>query len=661
MKFSYNWLQKHFEEKLPEANELAKKIGLHSFELEGVEEIKIGDEKDFLIEWDILPNRSSDCLCYMGMAKEISAVLDTPHKMFISDNVLMSEYSKEIKTSDFISLEIENEKLVKRATKRIAINVEIKESPQWLKTALESMGQKSINNVVDITNYVMWTTGQPVHAFDYDKLAGEENKKNIKIGFAKDGEKIIDLSGLELELDSSVLVISDGEKSLDIAGIKGGNISGVDENTTRLMLSAVNFEYENIRNTSKKLKLSTDASKRFENEIPLRKVTLAMAQMSYLLKELAGAEISDDFIDTNSEFNGNKKITCSFSKINSLLGLNISEKEIIEILHRLDLRGEKDIQGDSFEVNIPEDRLDLNIWQDIAEEVGRIYGYENITEKFPSEKFSVPEKNSLKISIRKIMDVLVQEGFYEVYNRSLVKDGEVFLENSLNSNATALRNNLLSSLKEKVEKNFQHSAEPRFFEIGKVFTGVRDGEVIEEFSFAGVVGKKKIKEKHQEDLFYQTKGYLEKIFQELGVKNISWKSIEEEGFIAEIKNLENESLGKIGINFWEIKLEKLIKEIDNSIIYSKTSKFPKIEKDVSFWVSEDFTVDEAEKLINSVLGENLISVELFDIYKDKENNKKSFAYNVIFQSKSETLSDEFANGEMEKVYNLLKEKGFETR
>ncbi|HIP21641.1 MAG TPA: hypothetical protein EYG72_01665 [Candidatus Pacebacteria bacterium] len=297
----------------------------------------------------------------MGMAKEISAVLDTPHKMFISDNVLMSEYSKEIKTSDFISLEIENEKLVKRATKRIAINVEIKESPQWLKTALESMGQKSINNVVDITNYVMWTTGQPVHAFDYDKLAGEENKKNIKIGFAKDGEKIIDLSGLELELDSSVLVISDGEKSLDIAGIKGGNISGVDENTTRLMLSAVNFEYENIRNTSKKLKLSTDASKRFENEIPLRKVTLAMAQMSYLLKELAGAEISDDFIDTNSEFNGNKKITCSFSKINSLLGLNISEKEIIEILHRLDLRGEKDIQGDSFEVNIPEDRLDLNI------------------------------------------------------------------------------------------------------------------------------------------------------------------------------------------------------------------------------------------------------------------------------------------------------------
>jgi len=192
-------------------------------------------------------------------------------------------------------------------------------------------------------------------------LAGEENKKNIKIGFAKDGEKIIDLSGTEHELDSSILVISDGEKSLDIAGIKGGNISGVDENTTRLMLSAVNFEYENIRNASKKIKLATDASKRFENEIPLRKVTLAMAQMSYLLKDLAGAEISDDFIDTNSDFNGNKKITCSFSKINSLLGLDISKKEIIEILHRLDLRGEKDIQGDEFEVSVPEDRLDLNI------------------------------------------------------------------------------------------------------------------------------------------------------------------------------------------------------------------------------------------------------------------------------------------------------------
>ena len=661
MKFSYNWLQKHFEEKLPEANELAKKIGLHSFELEGVEEVEINGEKDFLIEWDILPNRSSDCLCYMGMAKEISAVLDTPHKMFIKDDVLMSEYSKEIKTSDFISLEIENEELVKRATKRIAINVEIKESPQWLKDALESMGQKSINNVVDITNYVMWTTGQPVHAFDYDKLAGEENKKNIKIGFAKDGEKIIDLSGTEHELDSSILVISDGEKSLDIAGIKGGNISGVDENTTRLMLSVVNFEYENIRNASKKLKLATDASKRFENEIPLRKVTLAMAQMSYLLKDLAGAEISDDFIDTNSDFNGNKKITCSFSKINSLLGLDISKKEIIEILHRLDLRGEKDIQGDEFEVSVPEDRLDLNIWQDIAEEVGRIYGYENIKEEFPLEKFNVPEKNLLKASIRKIMDVLVQEGFYEIYNRSLVKDGDVYLANSLNANATALRNNLLDSLKEKVEKNFLHSPEPKFFEIGKVFTGVKNGEVVEGFSFAGIVGKKKIKEKHQEDLFYQTKGYLEKIFQELGVKNISWEDCQKDDFIAEIKNSKEEVLGKVGINFWELKLEKLIKEIDNSIIYSKTSKFPKIEKDVSFWVPEDFTVDESGKLINSVLGENLVSVELFDIYKDKENSKKSFAYNVIFQSKSETLSDEFANGEMEKVYKLLEEKGFETR
>lgn len=221
------------------------------------------------------------------------------------------------------------------------------------------MGQKSINNVVDITNYVMWVTGQPVHAFDYDKLSGEKDKKDITIGFAKDGEKITDLTGTEHELDSSVLVISDGEKSLDIAGVKGGNNSGVDENTIRLMLSAVNFEFENIRNTSKKLKLATDASKRYENEVPLRKTVIAMGQMSYLLKELAGAKISDEIIDTNPDYTDEGKITVNADKINSLLGFNLSEDQIGQILKRLDFK--YTVDSGVFEVEPTEDRLDINI------------------------------------------------------------------------------------------------------------------------------------------------------------------------------------------------------------------------------------------------------------------------------------------------------------
>ena len=174
-------------------------------------------------------------------------------------------------------------------------------------------------------------------------------------------------------------------------------------------------------NTSKKLKLATDASKRFENEVPLRKTVIAMGQMSYLLKELAGAKVSDEIIDTNSGYSDNRKITCSVEKINSLLGLNISGDEMSDILNRLYMKGSEDIKGDEFIIFVQEDRLDINIWQDIAEEVGRIYGYDNIPETFPDEGFKIPEINILKSSIDIAANTLVEYGFYEVYNRTIVK------------------------------------------------------------------------------------------------------------------------------------------------------------------------------------------------------------------------------------------------
>ncbi len=670
MKFSYNWLQKYFEEKLPKAEELAEKVGLHSFELEGVEKIKINNEKeDFLIDWDVLPNRSSDCLCYLGMAKEIAAVLDMKAKTFAFDGLWNATYSKNIKTSEYLSLEIEDKNLVKRATKRLAVNVKVEESPQWLRDFLESIGQRSINNVVDITNYVMWTTGQPVHAFDYNKIPGEENFKKVKITFAKDGEKITDLSEVKHELNSKVLVISANGKSLDIAGIKGGNDSGVDEKTTRIMLSAVNFEYENIRNTSRILKLQTDASKRFENEIPLRKTIIAMEQMSYLLKKYANAEISEEIIDTNPDYKNGREISCKISKINSLLGTEIKNSEIVKILNRLDLRGSQEIESDEFLVKVPEDRLDLNIWQDIAEEIGRIYGYENIKEKMPNEKFNLSKNNKIRKAVAKISDILVSFGFYEVYNRTIVKKGKIELKNSLNSNATALRTNLLEKLKDRAEKNLIHEDEPKLFEIGKIFTGFLPKEeaekrnliVDENFSFAGIIGKRKIKEKHKEDIFYQIKGYLESIFDNLNIKNISWKENDEEDFIAQIENKNGEIIGKVGINFWELNLEKLIESINNSIKYEKVSKYPKIKRDIAFFVPVNFTVEEARKIIKNELPKEAISLELFDIYKDKENNKKSFAFNIIFQSKEKTLEDIFIKDIMDNIYSILEKNNFEIR
>ncbi len=662
MKFSYNWLNEYFDNKLPAPMDLAEKIGLHSFELEGVEEIEFKGKKDFLIDWDVLPNRSSDCLAYEGIVKEISAILNLPAEdvLYQTENV---KFDDSFKSSDFIALKVEDGQKVLRATKRLAINVKIGPSPDWLVEKLEAMGQKSINNVVDITNYVMWITGQPVHAFDFDKLAGGD-KKEIFIRPAQEGEEVVDLSGNKHILNKNILVVADQEKALDIAGIKGGEISGVDENTSKILMSAVNFEYENIRNTARQLKLQTDASKRYENEVPLFKVERAMKLFGYLLQELAGAKVAEEIIDTNPDSLRNKKINISTEKINNLLGLKIETAEMLKILERLNFEI-KELGNDNFEITIPEDRLDLNIWQDIAEEVGRIYGYQNIEDKFPTEAFPLPAKNILKNKINLISDILRNEGFFEVYNRSIVMEGEIKLKNSLNSLATCLRDNLLDGLKKKVEKNFTHSVEPKFFEIGKIFTSYENKQenkiIAENFSLAGIIGRKKIKEKNKEELFFQTKGVLEKIFTILNIKKLEWRESKEGEFLADIFSERNDKIGSVGINFWELNLEKLILNIDEKKEYKEISKYPKIERDIAFWTDLNYPFAKVEKIIKSVLGENLQAVELFDIYKDVENNRKSFAFKIIFQSLTETLSDDFANAEADKVYKILAEQGFEIR
>lgn len=676
MKFSYNWLNDYFSGKLPEAHKLAEKIGLHSFELESIEKL---DNNDFLIDWDILPNRSSDCLCYDGMVKEISTVLNLPAKdvLYRTENI---KFDDSFKTSDFIFLDISDtnksgkEKVI-RVTKRLALNVKVDSSPKWLMERLKSTGQKSINNVVDITNYVMWVTGQPVHVFDYDKLSGPENKKNIFIKHAQNGEKIVDLSSNEHKLNNEILVIADNEKYLDIAGIKGGNISGIDKNTTRVLMSVVNFEYENIRNTSRKLKLQTDASKRYENEVPLHKVDLAQKLFGYLLQQLAGAKISKEIIDTKPKIPERKIIEVTLQEINSLLGLNLEIEKVEKIFERLkfNFKTKKQDPEDNnekisfrclFEVTPTSERLDINIKEDLIEEVGRIYGYENITEIFPDEGFKIPEKNNLKNAKNKIGDILVSLGFFEVYNRTIVKNGIIKLANSLNSNATYLRNNLLASLQEKTLKNLIHSNKPQLFEIGKIFTKINNHEVLEYYSFAGILGKRKIKAKEEEEIFYETKGVLEKIFEILKVKNIKWESSKDENFVADLQIKKNDlvlKIGKVGINFWEINLEKLVENIDEKVNYKKPSKYPKIARDVAFFVPIDFQVAEAKKIIENILPEEAQDLKLFDIYKDEEKERKSFAFSLTFQSTTQTLSDEFVNKKMKAIYQELEKNNFEIR
>ncbi|MBU1557818.1 C40 family peptidase, partial [Patescibacteria group bacterium] len=332
MIFSHNWLQKYFENKIPTSDELMVLLNAHSFEVEGVE-VK---EKDTLIDIDVLPNRSHDCFSYEGIAKEISVL--TGLKMKESHVEVVVENG--LKSSDYISLSVNDSNLIPRATKRIVKDVKVEASPDWLVAFLRSIGQKSINNIVDATNFIMWETGQPVHAFDFDKIAGN-GVKEILIRNAENGEKINTLDGAEYELNENVLVISDKEKALDIAGIKGGSVSGIDENTKTVVLSVCNFNQTNIRKTSRKLGLRTDASLRFENGITPEKVSLAMERLSKLVADLTGGKIAEDIVEVYPRKANPYKVGLSTEEANKKLGTKLSDEEVENILNRFGFEFEK--------------------------------------------------------------------------------------------------------------------------------------------------------------------------------------------------------------------------------------------------------------------------------------------------------------------------------
>lgn len=332
MLISYNWLKEYIDGDIPSPEELAERLTLYAYEVEFVEE----NDGDYILDIDVLPNRASDSLSHWGVAREVAAIFELP--LSIPEAQAQGALNKN--SSEHISLSIENDSLVPRATKRLVENVSVGPSPDWLKKRLSLFGQRSINNIVDITNLVMFETGQPVHAFDFDKVAGE-GKKAVVIRGAKKGEKITVLDGKEYELQEGMLVIADSEKALDIAGVKGGANSLIDAKTTRVMLSVCSFDPTSVRTTSQKLNLRTDASKRFENGISQEMPRIAMERLTELVEDITGGKASPDIVEHYPRVRNPYKVGFSLERLHSLLGADISEKEAENILERLGFDAEK--------------------------------------------------------------------------------------------------------------------------------------------------------------------------------------------------------------------------------------------------------------------------------------------------------------------------------
>lgn len=680
MKFSANWLNEYLKKPL-QPQEMAELLNMHAFEVESIE--KKGN--DSVLDIKVLPNRAHDCFSHSGIAKELSAIAGI---QFVAPKIQFKE-DKLLKINDFISVEVPAEDLCLRYSMRLVVDVKVGPSPKWMQEKLQVCGLRPINNVVDITNYVMLETGEPLHAFDVDKVGG----KKIIVRRASEGEQITTLEGKTYKLNSQNLVIADEKVAVGIAGIKGGQGPEIDEKTKNVVIEAANFEPTNIRRTSKKFNLRTDASSRFENGLDPNLTILALERSAGLMAELAQGKIASDIIDIYSKKVNARKILLPAAKTESLLGIKIKNSEIIEIFKRLSIEAKVTKKGklEMIEVTIPTSRLDLIIPEDLIEEIGRLYGFDRITARVPSGVIIPAIKNEDLIYEDKIKDIMVGLGYSESYNYSWISetDQELFkikqaiaIKNPLTVDQKYLRSTLAINLLKNIKENLKHFSNVRLFETGRVF--YESGGRYQEMNkiSAAICHKTPAK---STGIFFELKGAVEVLFEKLGLPNFWFDDvIQEKPFWLEFVHCakhaqikaDQELIGWVGeikpeiLASFEIKERVAVFELDFSQlerlaseerIYVPPSRFPSIIRDLAVAVDRTTKIEEVLNVIETAGGPLLQDTDLFDIYEDLDENKKSLAFRLIYQSDERNLTDEEVNKLQEKIIKAIEEEGWGVR
>jgi len=680
MKISYNWLKKYLKNKLPEPKKLAEILTLHSFEIEDIKE-KGGD---YVLDIDILPNRAHDCLSYIGIAKEIATLTGNEFKI---PNIKFQEDEK-LKTKDFAKVEIEHKKDCLRYAGKIIFEVKVCSSPKWLQENLRSCGLQPINNIVDIGNYVMLETGQPIHAFDLDKI-----KEKIIVRRAKKGEKIKTLDNKIYKLDKNILVIADKERAIGIAGIKGGKSTCIDATTKNILIEAANFDRKIIRKASQKLKLRTDASLRFENGMDPNLIDFAQKRMAFMIKEIAKGKVLKGMLDFYPEKVLPKKIKLDLKYVDKLLGIKISESKIKEILRKLNFKFSK-VKNNKITVEISAERIDICLQEDLIEEIGRIYGYSNIPYIFPQTILSLPKKNNKVFWQKQCQNILQERGFSEVYNYSFISEEEknIFncqdnkllqLENPISALNKYLRPSLIPGLLKNTKDNLKIFDKIEIFEFGNIFIDQQRGKnknqkILEKKALTGLLSKKDVKDEG----FYELKGVVDSLLNKLGITDIYYDDYEPTSELfcsffwhskksAEIK-VNNKKIGFLGqvnpdlIKDMGIKQEVFIFDFDFDILvklfsaeyeYKPISFHPAAIRDLSILTPQGTKVVEVLNVINRAGGILVKDVDLFDIYSGEGviQGKENFAFHIIYQADDRTLSSKEIDNIQQKIIEALEE------
>ncbi len=582
---------------------------------------------DTVFDIEVTPNRP-DWLSVIGIAREISALAGNPLRL---PEISITETG----ASD-AAVTVEAPDLSPRYTARLIRGVKVGPSPVWLKQTLEKVGLRPINNVVDITNYVLLESGHPLHAFDYDLLAG----KRIVVRRALSGEQFMAIDDSKHELTGEMLVIADAERAVALAGIMGGKNSEINPATTNVLLESAWFLPANVRNTSRQLGLASDSSYRFERGADIGGVIWASNRAAALMQEIAGGKIMAGLIDALAKPIAKRHVKCRYSQVNRLLGIEIPPATVKKIFPGLSLSVTSD-DAVGCEVEVPTFRVDLEREVDLIEEICRIHGAEKIPAQMQPATPAISDFDMQWDARRKVRETLTALGFHEAMNQTFVSEGDLKLQNPLNADQHALRSSLVPGLLANFRTSVsRHQYDVRLFEIGRVFA--LDGKESLRLALAATGRRTGGDWERTEKVdYFDVKGALE----ELGVS-------------AEIKQIAAAQAKKLDLRdavfVAELELPPAGPAADKQ--FRELPKFPAIVRDVALVVEEPVT--HAQILDAIERNKNLERVELFDIFRGGSipTGKKSVAYSLTFRAADRTLTDAEVNEAHERIKRQLQEK-----
>ena len=631
---------------------------------------------EIVLDFEITSNRP-DCLSVLGIAREAAVALQKPFRK----PVINVKEENDDRAEKYASVEIKDTDLCSRFAARIIKDVKIEPSPEWMRNRLKAAGIRPINNIVDITNYVMLELGQPMHAYDLDKIEGGK----IIVRRAADGEILKTLDDQDRKLDSSMLVIADTVKPLGVAGVMGGANSEITENTKTILLECANFDGISVRLTAKKLGMRTEASSRFEKGLDVENVITAINRASQLAEEMGAGKVCSGIIDCYPCKAEKRSIKFRPEKINEFLGTSISKEYMIKILRDLEF----DVDEANMTVTVPSFRLDVEREADLAEEIARFYGYNNIEATLLQGKSATLGKKSYKQKLEDLIkDTMVSCGMYEIYTYSFTspkvldalnipEDSElrrtVVISNPLGEDYSIMRTTTIPSMLDVISRNYNRRVDSaRLFEMSYVYIPedipVTKLPYEKEILTLGMYGNAD---------FYDIKGVVEELLDVLGIRRVNFQPdrdnpIFHPGRTASIL-VNGQKIGTIGqihpdvaekfecpeeTYIGVLEVEALVKNADMEVEYKPLPKFPAVTRDIAMLVKDEVLVKEIEDVISSNAGNILEDMKLFDVYKGKQipEGMKSVAYSITFRGQDRTLTDDEVNAKMQKILDALKDK-----